>query len=111
MTKERLHKGECGFYTDTDIESMRAECCGHEYDKLVGSGDLCDILYEGVVGWRHLIVDEVIDYWEYNILPDHTSNMKDMQKGMKAADAIEAWKAANPDAEVKALPKKEDDDD
>ena len=54
-------------YSKEDIDSMRAECCGHEYDKLVGSGDLCDILYEGVVGWRHMLVDEVVDYWEENI--------------------------------------------
>jgi hypothetical protein len=85
MTAERLHKGECGFYSDTDIESMRAECCGHEYDKLVGSGDLCDILYEGVVGWKHIVVDEVVDYWEYNILPDHTSNIEVMKNGMETA--------------------------
>ena len=55
------------------MDSMRAECCSYEYDKLVGSGDLCDILYEGVVGWKEIMVDEVIEYWEENILPDTVS--------------------------------------
>ena len=64
------YSGRYGFYTESDMDSMRAECCSHEYDKLVGSGDLCDILYEGVVGWKEIIVDEVIEYWEDNILPD-----------------------------------------
>jgi hypothetical protein len=54
-------------YSKSDLESMRAECCSHEYDQISGSGDLCDVLYEGCVGWRHTLVDEVVEYWEEHL--------------------------------------------
>jgi hypothetical protein len=70
MKEELKYKGEFGYYTESDIDSMRSESCGYEYDAINSIGDMCNVLYEGCVGWKHMDVNEVIEYWEENIFPD-----------------------------------------
>ena len=64
------YAGAYGFYTESDLDSMRAECCSYEYDELCKIGDMCNLLYEGCVGWKHMEIGEVVEYWEERILPD-----------------------------------------
>ncbi len=91
MKKENTHKGFYGFYTESDLDSMRSECCGHEYDVITECGAMCDTLYEGCVGWRHVVVELVIEYWEENILPD-TVGEEDLTK---MAEAMEVGRNDN----------------
>ena len=64
------YAGAYGFYTESDLDSMRAECFNYEYDALCSIGDLSNVLYEGCVGWKHMQSEEVVEYWEEEILPD-----------------------------------------